>query len=127
MKDAPRITLREIDTEHLEDLDDNPEAVQFTVRLSGTPPSGWLDEFETAYRDISSPIKPPVAVEGDALRVTFLPRYAASLQDFVTLLGQVTARANDEWRFTQEMHESSAQEQRRAQMREALKRVTLPS
>jgi len=120
------IRLREIDTEHLDDAEDNPEAVEFTVLLSGTPSAPWNQEFEQAYRQTPYTLKPPVEVVGDRLKITFLPRYASEMDAFFKFLALMIARANDELRRTSEIQASHSQEQRRADFRRALERVTLP-
>ncbi len=120
------VRLREIDTEHLDDAEDNPEAVEFTVLLSGTPSDPWVQEFEQAYRQTPYTLKPPLDVAGDRLKITFLPRYASELQGYFAFLALIIRRANDEIKRTADIQASHTQEQRRAEFRRALQRVTLP-
>jgi len=120
------VRLREIDTEHLDDAEDNPEAVDFTVLLTTTPSEPWTQEFEQAYRQTPYTLKPPIEVVGDRMKITFLPRYANELEGYFKFLALIIMRANDELRRTAEIQASSTQEQRRAEFRRALQRVTLP-
>ena len=106
--------MRGLDTEHLEDVEDNREAVQFSVLLSQSAPEMWTHEFDAAYKQTPYTLKPPVRVEGDRLKVIFLPRYAGELNAFVNFLALIVRRANDELRRTVEMHTSSTQEQQKA-------------
>lgn len=125
-EDATWVRLREIDTEHLEDAEDNPEAVEFTVLLSTTPSAPWTQEFEQAYRQTPYTLKPPLEVVGDRMKITYLPRYAGELEAFFKFLALMLTRANDEIRRTADIQASDIQDQRRAEFRRALQRVTLP-
>lgn len=120
------IRLREIDTEHIDDAEDNPEALEFSVLLTGTPSEPWKQEFEQAYRQTPYTLKPPIEVIDDCMKVTFLPRYAAELDGYFKYLALVITRANEEIKRTADIQASSTQEQRRAEFRSALQRVTLP-
>lgn len=120
------VRLREIDTEHLDDAEDNPEAVDFHVLLSATPSEPWIQEFEQAYRQNPYTLKPPIEVVEDRMRITFLPRYASELEGYFKFLALMLARANDELKRTADIQASSTQEQRRAEFRRALQRVKLP-
>lgn len=120
------VRLREIDTEHLDDAEDNPEAVEFNVLLSGTPSEAWKQEFEQAYRQTPYTLKPPVEVIADRMRITFLPRYASELQGYFQYLALILARANDELKRTMDIQASHTQDERRAEFRRALQRITLP-
>ena len=120
------IALREIDTDDLENIEDNREAVQFKVRLSSMPSDVWRQEFEQAYSQTPYSLKPPVHVDGDALRIVYLVRYAGELPGFFHFLALIIRQANLETRRTEEMHTSSAQERQKEEFREALRRVELP-
>ncbi len=123
---TPRITMREINIDDLGDVEDNPEAVEFTVGLSEAPSEGWIEEFDIAYRQTPYTLKPPVEVKGDCLEVIFLPRYSSELQGFFQFLGLIVRRANEELRRTEEMHISNVQERRKAEFREVLRRIRVP-
>lgn len=125
-EDATIVRLREIDTEHLDDAEDNPEAVEFTVLLTQAPSVPWTQEFEQAYRQTPYTLKPPLEVMGDRMKITFLPRYASELEAYFKFLALIVARANDEIKRTASIQASDTQEQRRAEFRRALQRVTLP-
>ena len=122
----PHIHLRDIDTDHLDDVEDNREAVRFRIRLSEMPPFGWNNEFDQIYKQTPYTLKPPVEVKDDALEVIFLPRYAGELQGFVQFLGLIARQANEELHKTDELHTSDAQEQRKQEFRQALQRVRVP-
>ena len=122
-----RITLRAIDLDHLENVDDNPQAVAFRVMLSEMPPEGWDQEFDEIYRQTPYTVKPPVVVNKDALEIIFLPRYASELQGFFHFLGLIVRRANEELQRSEELHLSNEQELRKAQFREVLRQITLPT
>ena len=124
--EAPAVQLRDIDTDSLEDVEDNREAVLFSVRLTRAVPEGWTHEFEQAYAQTPYMLKPPVQVDGDRLKVTFLPRYAGELDGFIHFLGLIVRHANDELRSTLELHTSNTHEQQKSEFRDALKRVTVP-
>lgn len=121
-----RISLREIDLDHLENVDENPQAVLFRVMLSQAPHERWIEEFDEIYRQTPYTVKPPVVVKNDTLEIIFLPRYASELQGFFQFLGLIVRRSNEELHRTEELHLSNAQEQRKAQFRETLRRITLP-
>ncbi len=123
---SPDIHLREIDTDHLEDIEDNREAIEFTVRLSSRPGDIWVQEFNQIYLQTPYTLKPPVRVYEDTLRVIYLPRYASELQSFFRFLALIVDRANKETHLTEELHTSSAQERHKAKFREALRRIELP-
>ena len=120
------IALREIDTDDLENVEDNREAVQFKVRLSGLPSEVWRQEFEQAYFQTPYSLKPPVTVDGEALRIVYLSRYAGELPGFFHFLALIIRQANRETRRTEEMHTSSVQERQKEEFRAALRRVELP-
>lgn len=119
--------MREIDLDHLANVEENPQAVSFRVLLSEKPREGWIEEFDEIYRQTPYTIKPPVEVKNDALEIIFLPRYSSELQGFFQFLGLIVRRSNEELQRTEELHVSNAQEQRKAQFREALRRITLPT
>lgn len=121
------IAMREIDFDHLRDVEENPQAVSFSIKLSQAPPPGWIEEFDEIYRQTPYTLKPPVSVERDTLEVIFLPRYSSELQGFFQYLGLIVRRANEELHRTEEMHISNAQEQRKVQFREALRQIRLPA
>lgn len=124
---TPQIALRDIDTDRLDDTDDNPEAVLFRVRLSETPPPGWAHEFDEIYKQTPYTLKPPVHVNGDALEIVYLPRYAGELDGFLRFLALVVRRSNDELHRTEEIHTSDVHERDKARFREALRRVKMPA
>jgi len=123
---SPDIHLREIDIDHLENIEENREAIEFTVRLSGRPSDAWVQEFDQAYVQTPYTLKPPVHVYEDTLRVIYLPRYASELQGFFRFLALIVDRSNKETHRTEELHTSSAQERHKAEFREALRRIELP-
>ena len=120
------VTLREIDTVNLENVEDNREAVEFMVRLSCPPTDFWRQEFEQAYRQTPYTLKPPVRLDGDTLHVVYLPRYAGELPGFFRFLALIVRRSNQEAHVTEELHTSSSQEKQKAEFREALRRIELP-
>ncbi len=123
---SPRITLRSIDYDHLEDVEDNPEAVLFRVALSAAPSDTWVQEMEQAYRATPYQIKPPVQVVGDHLEVVFLPRYASELPGFFRFLGLMAQRATEETRLTEQIHASGSADRHKSEFRDALRRIELP-
>jgi hypothetical protein len=122
----PHMRILAVDADDLKDVEDNPEAVEFSIELNQTPPEGWINEFDQAYLTTPYVLKPPVRVDGNRLRIVYLPRYASELQGFVRFLGLIVRRSNQEYRRSAELHTSSVQDQRRADFREALKRVVVP-
>lgn len=122
----PHISLRDIDANDLDDVEDNREAVRFRVRLSETPSPVWKHEFDQIYKQTPYTLKPPVEVKDDFLEVVFLPRYAGELQGFVRFLGLIVRQANEEQHRTDELHTSDAQEKRKEEFRLALRRVQVP-
>ena len=96
------------------------------MRLSDTPTDAWRQEFEQLYLQTPYTLKPPVHVEGDHLRIIYLPRYAGELQAFFRFLALLTRRANEETHRTESLHTSSAQERHKAEFREALRRIEVP-
>jgi RNA polymerase-binding transcription factor DksA len=123
---SPDIHLREIDADHLENIEENREAIEFTVRLSSRPSDAWVQEFDQAYLQTPYTLKPPVRVYEDSLRIIYLPRYAGELQGFFRFLALIVDRSNKETHRTEELHTSSAQERHKAEFREALRRIELP-
>lgn len=123
---SPDIHMRDIDVDHLEAIEANREAIEFTVRLSSRPGDAWAQEFDQAYLQTPYTLKPPVRVYEDSLRVTYLPRYANELQGYFRFLALIVNRANKETHLSEEMHTSSAQERQKAEFREALRRIELP-
>jgi len=123
---SPTITLREIDLNRLVSIEDNREAIEFGVLLSAVPTEVWIQEFEQVYHQTPYTLKPPVRVEGDAMRIVFLHRYSGELQGFLQFLALIVDRANGETQRTEELHLSSTQERYKAEFRDALRRVHLP-
>ena len=123
---SPTITLREIDSKRLVSMEDNREAIEFGVWLSDTPSEVWAMEFGQIYRDTPYTLKPPVRIEGNALRIVFLHRYASELQGFLQFLALIIDRANMETGRTEELHLSSTQEKYKAEFRAALREIQLP-
>lgn len=120
------ICLRTIDAEHLENVENNREAVQFRARLSAIPSEIWAAEFNALYKTTPYTLKPPVTVEGDTLHIVFLPRYVSELQGFFQFLGLILRQANEEARRSDALHTSSEQEKRKAEFRDALRQVKVP-
>jgi len=120
------IWLREIDTEHLANVEDNREAVEFQVCLNAAPNDIWQHEFEQTYKQTPYTLKPPIRLDGDTLHVIFLPCYVQELPGFFKFLAMIMRRANQEAHVTDEMHTSSAQERQKNEFREALRRIELP-
>ena len=123
---SPTIAMKEIDFKRLVSIEDNREAIEFGVILSDTPSEVWTGEFEQVYHTTPYTLKPPVRVEGNALRIVFLHRYASELQGFLQFLALIIDRANAETERTEELHLSSTQEKYKAEFRDALRRVHLP-
>lgn len=123
---CPDIFLREIDTEHLANVEENREAVEFQVCLSCVPTGAWRQEFDQAYLRTPYTLKPPVRLEEDTLHIIFLPRYAGELPGFFRFLALIIKQANQETHRTEELHTSTAQERQKAEFREALRRIELP-
>ncbi len=123
---SPAILLKEIDPDTLVSIEDNREAIEFGVKLSSAPGEVWTGEFEQVYHQTPYTLKPPVRVEGDALRIVFLHRYAGELQGFLQFLSLMVDQANLETQRTEELHLSSDQEKYKAEFRAALRRVHLP-
>ena len=123
---SPDIFMRAVDSDDLRDVEDNPEAVRFCIRLSETPSDIWVQEFEQGYRQTPYQIKPPVQVVGDALEIVFLPRYGSELPGLARFLALIVRRANIETRRTEEIHLSQTHEQQKAEFRQALHRLELP-
>ena len=123
---SPTITLREIDFNRLVSIEDNREAIEFGVLLSDAPTEVWIQEFEHVYHQTPYTLKPPVRVEGNAMRIVFLHRYSGELQGFLQFLALIVDRTNHETQRTEELHLSSTQERYKAEFRDALRRVHLP-
>ena len=87
------IAMSKIDLESLDESPDNHEAVEFNILFNETPSPKWVEEFEIAYRLMPNNIKPPVHIEGDHMRVAFLPRYESELQGFIEFLKSVMRQA----------------------------------
>src|SRR5579864_4462114 len=87
------ITLERIDADDLQDVEDIPEAVRFSVLLSEEPSAAWKQEFTLAYRAMPNAVRPPVQIEGDRLWIAYLPRYSADLESYLRYLKAVVERA----------------------------------
>jgi hypothetical protein len=124
--DSPNITMRAIDTDHLEDLEENYEAVMFPIVLSARPSDLWKQEFDILYRQTPYLLKPPVQVQGDRLQVVYLPRYAGELPGFLRFLALIVRRANEETRLTEEMHISATHIKSKEEFRRVLQHMELP-
>ncbi len=124
--DAQAIYLQAIDADHLEDVEDNREAVQFSVRLSRLAPEAWKHEFDAVYKQTPYTLKPPVQVDGDKLNIVFLPRYAGELPGVLNFLALIVRRANDEVRRSAEIQTSDARDRTRAEFQAALRRLSVP-
>ncbi len=122
---SPNITLQSIDYDHLEDVEDNPEAVLFRVALSARPSEVWVQEMEQAYRSTPYQIKPPMQVVGDHLEIVFLPRYASELPSFFRFLALMAGRADEETRLTERIHAAGSADRHKAEFRDALRRIAL--
>ena len=125
MAPVPEITLKSIDADRLEDVEDNPEAVQFCITLSDKPSTVWIQEFEQAYRQTPYQIKPPQRVVEDMLEIVFLPRYAGELPGFFRFLTLMTRHANEETRRTEEIHAAGSLDRHKQEFRAALRRIDL--
>lgn len=125
--DASHINLRDIDLDHLEDVEDNREAVYFRVRLTENPSDAWVQEFDQAYLKTPYLLKPPVTVVEDALEVVYLPRYVEELPGFFRFLALVARRANEETQRSHDLQTTAEQNRQRVAFREALARIELPA
>jgi hypothetical protein len=122
---SPDISLREIDYDRLEDVEENPEAVLFRVKLSSVPTDIWMQEFEVAYRVTPYGIKPPLQIVEDTLEIVFLPRYASELPAYFHFLNLMVRRANEETHVTEQIHAAGSRDRHKSDMREALRRIQL--
>lgn len=123
----PEIDLVRIDIDSIGDSDENAEAIVFDVVLNTQPPAQWIEEFEILYQRAPFTIKPPVAVEGDRLRVSFLPRYQNELQPFIDFLAQTTHLATAETRRTEMIKRDESKEDRKKEFRNVLAKIRLLS
>lgn len=126
MHQIPEITFKAIDLESIEDVEENAEAFQFDILLNMAPPHEWAEEFDYLYRIGPYIVKPPVTLDGDRLRVVFLPRYQADLQGFLDFLATVVHHSTEEARRTVEIRTTEGKERRREEFRQILKQVHLP-
>ena len=122
---SPDIFLREIDLDHLGNVEENREAVEFLVRLNTVPTDAWQQEFMVAYERTPYILKPPVRLVGDTIHIVYLPRYAGELQGYIDFLALIVARSNTETHRSEELHTSNAQERQKAAFRESLKQLRL--
>ena len=118
------IKLLNIDASDLQDVEDIPEAVRFSVVLSDPPSTIWVQEFDTAYGMLHHPIKPPFEVLQDRIWISFLPRYTKDLQAYINFLKIVVERANVEELRTLQMHEHDNASDKR-KLRDMLQRVSI--
>ena len=121
------ISIRSIDTDWVEDVEDNREAVLFRIFLNTTPTSAWVHEFDELYKAVPYLIKPPVTVVDDSIHVTYLPRYASELEEYTRFLGYIVKRANNETQITLELHEAGNVVGRKDSFRETLKKIHVPA
>jgi hypothetical protein len=121
---AEPITMDRIDIDNLEDVEDIPEAVRFSIVLTAPPSAAWIQEFVSAYAAIRHPIKPPARIDEDRLWIAYLPRYARELPGYLEFLKSVVNTANQEEQRTLTMHEHDTSGQK-ASFRELLKGVQL--
>jgi hypothetical protein len=118
------IKLVRVDADDLQDVEDIPEAVRFSVELDTDPSPTWVQEFVTAYGLLHYAIKPPVEVTGNRIWIAYLPRYAGELQAYINFLKIVIERANTEEQRTLQMHEHDNTSEK-ARFRELLRGVRL--
>lgn len=123
----PHITMSRIDLDHLDDIEDNPEAVSFRIVFSEQPSEVWKIEFEEVYRRTPYSLKPPVTLDNDGLQVVYLPRYAPELQGFLQFLAYIVKRTNEEVLLTEELHVSTVHENSKASFLETLRHTKLPA
>lgn len=118
------ISMQSIDTENLEEIEEIREAVMFSIILNTEPTPEWHQEFESAYKVMHHPIKPPVTVEDGRLWITYLPRYSAELPAYIKFLKHVVERANSEEIRTAHLRERDTGGHK-AKFREVLKSISL--
>jgi len=118
------IRLLSVDADDLQDVDEIPEAIRFSVVLTDAPSSIWIHEFGTAYELLHHPIKPPFDVIGNRIWISFLPRYSKDLQAYVDFLKAVVERSNAEELRTLQMHEHDNSGDK-SRMRDMLKRLRI--
>jgi hypothetical protein len=123
----PEIDLVSIDLDSIASDDENSETIVFDIVLSAHPTSKWIEEFEILYQRTPFTIKPPVTVEGDRLRVHFLPRYQRDLQRFVDFLTATVQLTTAEARRTELIKRDSSKEERKEEFRNVLAEVRLLS
>jgi hypothetical protein len=123
---TPTIRLSKINTDRLDDVEDNHEAVSFRIQLTESPSDLWINEFEVLYRGRPYALKPPVQVEDDELVIYYLPRYTRELPDYLRFVAMVVASANEELVKTQELHAAGTHDRNKMEFREALRRQKLP-
>lgn len=99
------VELERIDYDYLRDVDDIPEAVEFSIIASHEPSDTWITEFDTAYHAMHNPIKPPVSIIGNRLWISYLPRYSADLPNYINFILRVVNVANDEEKRSLTIHE----------------------
>ncbi|BDI32915.1 hypothetical protein CCAX7_49660 [Capsulimonas corticalis] len=128
MNEAPQpISMTRIDSDELIQDEETPEAIDFSIVLSQTPPEEWAASFTAAYHDLNHGIKPPVRLEGDRIWISFLPRYNSELPLYLRFLQAVVNESNRQVQLTYEIHQNSAKDQMRMQFRDLLRQTALPA
>ena len=117
------IAMSKIDLESLDESPDNHEAVEFNIVFNEPPSLKWVEEFEIAYRLMPNNIKPPVHIDGDHMRVAFLPRYENELQGFIEFLKSVMRQADEEVAKTEAIVKFGHSDEHIAAFRDVLKRI----
>jgi hypothetical protein len=118
-----RVALEAIDLNSLAESETSHEAIEFEVLLNQTPDEKWVEEFDIAYRTLPNSIKPPVAINGDRMLISFLPRYANDLQAFFEFIQSVMRRAEEEMDKTEAIAKHSHQPERLNGFRDILRKV----
>jgi hypothetical protein len=119
------VQFTRIDLDEIGEPEDSPEAFTFDIILSKIPSEQWKIEFDYLYALEALPIRPPLVVEGNRMRVTYLPRYEADLQLYLDTIKRLAKRANIETVRTDEFHYNEKREQRKEEFRKVLKKVSV--
>ncbi|MEO7717783.1 MAG: hypothetical protein ABIY70_16410 [Capsulimonas sp.] len=128
MNEAPQpISMTRIDSDDLIQDEETPEAIDFSIMLSQTPPEEWIASFTAAYLALHHDIKPPSHIEGDRIWISYLPRYNGELPAYLKFLQAVVNESNRQVQLTYEIHQNSAKDQMRMQFRDLLRQTALPS
>ena len=120
------VLLEGIDLDSIGDAEENAEAVVFDIKMSSAPGLTWREEFEIVYRNTHFEFKPPIFIDGDRLRIHYLPRYAGELDKYLAFVTKITRRATEEARITEAITTDEAHEERKRKFRELLKTAVLP-